>query len=65
MLIFWSFPRQTLPFCLQSTADAGISRTSSSQIQEQESVNHPSSPTEDTLFCGNDVIARHQVKGER
>lgn len=47
-----------------STADAGISRTSSSQIQEQESVNHPSSPTEDTLFCGNDVIARHQVKGE-
>ncbi|KAM8738079.1 uncharacterized protein mymx isoform 4-T4 [Acanthopagrus schlegelii] len=35
------------------------------QSQEQQSVNHTSSPTGDSPACANDVIIRHQLKAER
>ncbi|XP_023267375.1 uncharacterized protein LOC111658905 isoform X4 [Seriola lalandi dorsalis] len=39
-------------------------RTPSSQSQEQQSVNHTSSPMGDSPGCANDVMVRHQLKGE-
>ncbi|XP_028458692.1 uncharacterized protein mymx isoform X3 [Perca flavescens] len=49
-----------------STVECGIGRkTPSNQSQEQPSVNHTSSPTGDSPACANDVIVRHQLKGER
>ncbi|KAF1375940.1 hypothetical protein PFLUV_G00225410 [Perca fluviatilis] len=48
-----------------STVECGIGRkTPSNQSQEQPSVNHTSSPTGDGPACANDVIVRHQLKGE-
>ncbi|XP_067381669.1 spectrin beta chain, non-erythrocytic 1 isoform X5 [Channa argus] len=38
--------------------------TLSSQTQEQQSVNHTSSPTGDSSACADDVIVRHQLKEE-
>ncbi|XP_076599688.1 uncharacterized protein mymx isoform X3 [Chaetodon auriga] len=49
-----------------STIECGIGkRTSGNQCQEQQSVNHTSSPMGDGPACANDVIVRHQLKGER
>ncbi|XP_029377055.1 uncharacterized protein mymx isoform X3 [Echeneis naucrates] len=39
--------------------------TPSSPSQEQQSVNHTSSPMGDSHACANDVIVRHQSRGER
>ncbi|KAG7230068.1 hypothetical protein INR49_009788 [Caranx melampygus] len=39
-------------------------RTPNSQSQEQQSVNHTSSPMGDSPACANDVMVRHQLKGE-
>ncbi|XP_022599732.1 uncharacterized protein LOC111220790 [Seriola dumerili] len=39
-------------------------RTPSSQSQEQQSVNHTSSPMGDSPGRANDVMVRHQLKGE-
>ncbi|XP_031139979.1 uncharacterized protein LOC116039359 isoform X2 [Sander lucioperca] len=48
-----------------STVECGIGRkTPSNQSQEQPSVNHTSSHTGDGPACANDVIVRHQLKGE-
>ncbi|KAL7383084.1 hypothetical protein ABVT39_004657 [Epinephelus coioides] len=48
-----------------STVECGIGRrTPSNQSQEQQSVNHTSSPTGDGPACAHDVIVRHQLKGE-
>uniref|UniRef100_A0A665WM16 PH domain-containing protein n=1 Tax=Echeneis naucrates TaxID=173247 RepID=A0A665WM16_ECHNA len=38
--------------------------TPSSPSQEQQSVNHTSSPMGDSHACANDVIVRHQSRGE-
>ncbi|XP_039995004.1 uncharacterized protein LOC120796340 isoform X3 [Xiphias gladius] len=49
-----------------STVECGSGgRTPSSLSQEQQSVNHTSSPVGDGPACANDVIVRHQLKGER
>ncbi|XP_018535754.1 uncharacterized protein LOC108885782 isoform X3 [Lates calcarifer] len=49
-----------------STVECGSGRrTPSSQSQEQQSVNHTSSPMGDSPACAHDVIVRHQLKGER
>ncbi|CAK6951789.1 uncharacterized protein LOC122997103 isoform X4 [Scomber scombrus] len=48
-----------------STLECGSGRrTASCQSQEQQSVNHTSSPMGDGSACANDVIVRHQLKGE-
>ncbi|XP_050932499.1 spectrin beta chain, non-erythrocytic 5 isoform X6 [Lates calcarifer] len=48
-----------------STVECGSGRrTPSSQSQEQQSVNHTSSPMGDSPACAHDVIVRHQLKGE-
>ncbi|XP_070697709.1 spectrin beta chain, non-erythrocytic 1 [Pempheris klunzingeri] len=48
-----------------STVECGIGRRAqSNQSQEQQSVNHTSSPMGDGPACANDVIVRHQLKGE-
>uniref|UniRef100_A0A8C4IKA7 PH domain-containing protein n=1 Tax=Dicentrarchus labrax TaxID=13489 RepID=A0A8C4IKA7_DICLA len=48
-----------------STVECGIGRrTQSHQSQEQQSVNHTSSPMGDGPVCANDVIVRYQLKGE-
>ncbi|XP_042358037.1 uncharacterized protein LOC121954542 isoform X2 [Plectropomus leopardus] len=48
-----------------STVECGFGRrTPSNQSQEQQSVNHTSSPTGDGPACANDVIVRHQLKAE-
>ncbi|XP_044229017.1 spectrin beta chain, non-erythrocytic 1 isoform X5 [Thunnus albacares] len=48
-----------------STLECGSGRrTASCQSQEQQSVNHTSSPMGDGPACANDVIVRHQLKGE-
>ncbi|XP_059215933.1 spectrin beta chain, non-erythrocytic 5 [Centropristis striata] len=48
-----------------STVECGIGRrTQRDQSQEQSSANHTSSPTGDSPACSNDVIVRHQLKGE-
>ncbi|XP_071337194.1 uncharacterized protein [Trachinotus anak] len=39
-------------------------RTPSSQSQDRQSLNHTSSPMGDSPACANDVIVRHQLKGE-
>lgn len=39
-------------------------RTQSHQSQEEQSVNHTSSPMGDGPACANDVIVRHHLKGE-
>ncbi|XP_034538370.1 uncharacterized protein LOC117811970 [Notolabrus celidotus] len=44
-----------------SSPECGISR---SQIQEQQSENHTSSPTGDGPACAHDVTLRHPSKGE-
>ncbi|XP_044070790.1 uncharacterized protein LOC122884657 isoform X3 [Siniperca chuatsi] len=49
-----------------STVECGIGRrTPGNQSQEQQSVNHTSSPMGDGPAFANDVIVRHQLKGER
>ncbi|TNN58098.1 Spectrin beta chain, non-erythrocytic 2 [Liparis tanakae] len=45
-----------------STVECGIGRRT--QSQEQPSASHPPSPTRDSPACVNDVIVRHQLKGE-
>ncbi|XP_056291515.1 uncharacterized protein LOC130207098 isoform X3 [Pseudoliparis swirei] len=45
------------------TVECGIGRRTPSQ--EQPSANHTPSPTGDSPACVNDVIVRHQLKGER
>ncbi|XP_031727403.1 uncharacterized protein mymx isoform X1 [Anarrhichthys ocellatus] len=45
-----------------TTVEWGIGRRT--QSQEQPSANHTSSPTGDSPACVNDVIVRHQLKGE-
>nr|XP_046257832.1 uncharacterized protein LOC124065941 isoform X2 [Scatophagus argus] len=48
-----------------STVECGIGRRSpGNQSQEQQSVNHTSSPLADSPACANDVIVRHQLRGE-
>ncbi|GLD56143.1 uncharacterized protein AKAME5_000853000 [Lates japonicus] len=48
-----------------STVECGSGRrTPSSQSQEQQSVNHTSSPMGDSPACAHDVIVKHQLKGE-
>ncbi|XP_044070794.1 spectrin beta chain, non-erythrocytic 1 isoform X6 [Siniperca chuatsi] len=48
-----------------STVECGIGRrTPGNQSQEQQSVNHTSSPMGDGPAFANDVIVRHQLKGE-
>ncbi|XP_034408319.1 uncharacterized protein LOC117744242 isoform X3 [Cyclopterus lumpus] len=45
-----------------STVECGIGRRT--QSQQQPSANHTPSPTGDGPACVNDVIVRHQLKGE-
>ncbi|KAM7385846.1 hypothetical protein PAMP_001901 [Pampus punctatissimus] len=48
-----------------STLECGSGRrTVSCQSQEQQSANHTPSPMGDSPACANDVIVRHQLKGE-
>lgn len=66
LLIIWIFLQRLVVFCPQSTLECGSGRrTASCQSQEQQSVNHTSSPMGDGPACANDVIVRHQLKGER
>lgn len=58
------FPTEAFFSCPQGAVEVGR-KAPGEQSQEQQSVNHTSSPTGDSPACANDVIIRHQLKAER
>lgn len=66
--IFWGFfsLKRLLFFRPQCSVECGLGGRSLGNLsQQQQSVNHTSSPVGDGAACTDDVTLRHQLKGER